>query len=333
MKLFHDGRTRTCDDDNGSGAVVQAELSLDLWHAPVAPGHTEEGTMAISTDASTAEAGAPRTLLIGDMALECRVVGAGESVMLVHGSVVADAFAPLLSEPSLGDRFQLVIYHRRGYAGSTHPERPLTVAEHAADCGALMDALGIDRAHIVGHSLGGAIALQFALDAPDKVQSLTLLEAGPMPVPSVQQFAEGLSALGGMYVAGQKAEAIDAFERAVVGPDYRLGLDRAVPGWFDQAVGDADTFFAQELPAMQEWRFSREDAARIAQPVLVVTGSDSATLWPGFREAYDLQREWLPQAEGFVLPNATHGMQMQNPRDLAEALTKFLALHPLSVRA
>lgn len=196
----------------------------------------------------------------------------------------------------------------------------------------LMAALGVDRAHVVGHSLGGGIALQFALDAPDRVQSLTLLEAAPMPVPSVEQFAEGMKALVEMYAAGQKAEAIDAFERAVAGPDYRLGLDRAVPGWFDQAVADADTF-PQELVTMQEWRFTREDAARITQPVLIVTGSDSAALWPGFQEGYELQREWLPRSEGFVLPNATHALQMQNPRGLAEALTKFLALHPLPVPA
>jgi hypothetical protein len=74
------------------------------------------------------------------------------------------------------------------------------------------------------------------------VQSLALLKAAPMPVPSVQQFVDGLGTLVGMYMAGQKAEAIGAFERMAVGPDYRPGLDSAMPGWFDQAVADADTF-------------------------------------------------------------------------------------------
>src|SRR5207244_10593538 len=116
----------------------------------------------------------------------------------------------------------------------------------------------------------------------------------------------------------------------VIGPDYRAGLDKMVPGAFDQAVTDVDTFFTQEMPALMEWQFTREDALRITQPVLAVLGADSANLWPGFKEGYELVREWLPQAEGYVLKGATHGLQMQNPHDAAAALAAFFARHPLS---
>lgn len=58
-------------------------------------------------------------------------------------------------------------------------------------------------------------------------------------------------------------------------------------------------------------------------------GQDSDALWSRFGETQRLLLAWLPQAEGFVLPAATHGLQMQNPHDLAEALAAFFARHPL----
>jgi pimeloyl-ACP methyl ester carboxylesterase len=84
------------------------------------------------------------------------------------------------------------------------------------------------------------------------------------------------------------------------------------------------------MPALQQWRCTREQAQQISQPVLAVLGADSGAL---FREGHELVREWFPQAEGFILPGATHALQMQNPRPLAEALAGFLARHPLPVPA
>jgi pimeloyl-ACP methyl ester carboxylesterase len=269
----------------------------------------------------------PQRMSIDGSVLECWVVGVGEPVVFVHGSIIADAFAPLLREPVLSEGYRLVSYHRRGFAESTHPDRPLTINEQAADCRALLGTLGIDRAHVVGHSYGGVIALQLALDAPELVHSLSLLEPALFAVPSGPQLLEAMGPLAGLYQAGDKAGAIDAFERAVIGPDYRASLEERVPGAFDQAVVDADTFFVQELPALMEWQFTREDAQRIRQPVLAVLGAESQSLWAGFKEGYELVREWLPQAEGFVLNGATHGLQMQNPHDAAAALVAFFTRH------
>ena len=64
--------------------------------------------------------------------------------------------------------------------------------------------------------------------------------------------------------------------RWACGPGYRTHLDRLIPGGFEQAVADADTWFAVELPSLQEWRFTQADATRITQPVLAVLGSESA---------------------------------------------------------
>jgi pimeloyl-ACP methyl ester carboxylesterase len=269
---------------------------------------------------------------IGGGAFEYEVRGAGEPVVLVHGSHIADAFAPLLVEPALTGRYQLLLYHRRGFAGSTHPDGPLSIPQQAADCRALMQHLGMPCAHIVGHSYGGAIALQLALDAPEAVHSLALLEPALLTVPSTPQFLDALGPVLQMYEAGNKTGAVDAFLQVVVGQEYRDQLDRVLPGAFAQAVADADTFFRIELPALQQWNFTPAEAGRITQPVLSVLGADSHTLWPGWVEVHQLVQTWLPRTEAFVLEGATHGLQIIDPRNMAAGLADFFARHPLRER-
>src|SRR5919107_4405572 len=70
--------------------------------------------------------------------LEYEVSGRGEPVVFIHGAFIADTFRPLLSEPSLRGHYRLILYHRRGYAGSSCASGPVSVAQQAADCRALL---------------------------------------------------------------------------------------------------------------------------------------------------------------------------------------------------
>jgi 3-oxoadipate enol-lactonase len=107
-------------------------------------------------------------------------------------------------------------------------------------------------------------------------------------------------------------------------PNYRDALEAVVPGAFAQAVADAATVFEVEVPALVEWRFGEAEARRIKQPLLSVLGGDSDALWARFGEVHHLLLSWMPQAEGFVVPDATHFMQLQEPRLLAERLADFV---------
>ena len=262
--------------------------------------------------------------------LEYEIVGAAEPVVLIHPGHFADWFTPLLGEPALTDHYRVVRYHRVGCAGSSHLAGSVSVAQSAAHCLSLMRHLGIERAHIVGHSSGGIVALQLALDAPDAVHSLAILEPALMSVPSAQTSRAFLGTAVQLYRADDKTGAIDTFLRGTCGSGYRAVLDKALPDSFDQAVADSDTFFGQEQPALQQWSFTREDARRIAQPVLAVVGAKSQESDPVFAERQELLLSWLPNVEAFVLPDATHLLQVQNPRGIAEGLAAFFARHPLS---
>jgi pimeloyl-ACP methyl ester carboxylesterase len=126
------------------------------------------------------------------------------------------------------------------------------------------------------------------------------------------------------YRAGDKAAAVDTFLRRVFGSNYRGALDEGLPGAFDQAVADADAFFTQELPALQRWSLTQEDASRVTQPVLAVLGEWSV---PTFDERRELLLSWLPNVEPFDLPGASHLLHVQNPHGLADALSGFFARH------
>ena len=209
---------------------------------------------------------------------------------------------------------------------------PPTVAAHAAHCHQLMRELGITRAHIVGHSSSVPVALQLALDAPEAVHTLALMEtARPgAPVDAERQFGTEiiLPALQ-RYRAGDKAGAVDIFFSGVFGPGYRAALDHGLPGAFEQAVADADTFYTQELPAVREWQFTEDDAQRIQQPVLAVVGSASPAL---FAERQKQLVHWLPDAELLDLPGLTHLLHGQDPAAVANGLADFFARHPIPSR-
>ena len=121
--------------------------------------------------------------------------------------------------------------------------------------------------------------------------------------------------------------------RWAIGSDYRAWLNRLIPGAFQQLVADADTFFGVELPSMQEWLFTREDARRITQPVLGVFGAESASIWPGWNEVQERLREWLPQTEPFVLAGANRALQERDPRGVADAMAPFSPATPWPCRS
>jgi pimeloyl-ACP methyl ester carboxylesterase len=260
--------------------------------------------------------------------LEYEASGDGEPVVFIHGVLIADAFRPLLSEPGLAGPYRLIHYHRRGYAGSSPSFGAVSVAEQAADCRALLRHLDVQQAHVVGHSYGGAVALQLALDNPRMVHSLALLEPALMVGESAQSYRDALARGTERYRAAGAAAVTDEFLQARW-PGYRGPLDRVLPGAFTQAVADARTSFEHEVPGLLEWRFSEAEARRIRQPTLSVLGGASDALSPRFGEAHRLLLAWLPNAEGIVLPGASHLMQTEDPRGTAAALAAFWDRHRL----
>jgi pimeloyl-ACP methyl ester carboxylesterase len=264
---------------------------------------------------------------INSVALEIGDKGSGEPVVFIHGAMGDECFA-VLAEPTLADQYRLIHYHRRSWGNSQRLEAPISIEQQAADCRAVMQHLGVERAHLVGLSYGAVILLQMALDYPDAVHTLALLEpALPSVLFNSPEFGAAVTKAATLYQADDKAGAAEAFGQEVCGADYRAVFDQTLPpGYFERWAADMDAFFPFDAPALNTWTFTSEEAARITQPVLNIVGADTK---PYFQEIHELMRTWLPHAENFVLPNTTHCMLQRNPQGAAERLVGFFSSHPI----
>jgi benzoate-CoA ligase family protein len=260
---------------------------------------------------------------VNGVELEYELKGSGEPVLLIHGSHIARSYLPLLAQPALTERYTLIRYHRRGFLGSSPARGPVSIKDQAADARALLDYLHLSPAHIVGHSYGGSIALQLAVDAPTHVHSLVLLEAAVTTVAHWHAVRELNAATTERYRQGDWEAAVDAF---LGGPaEERAVVIRNVPGGLEQAIRDLDTYFNIEVPAHEAWHFTEAEGKQITHPVLFVQAGDAQVF---YRECRDQIVEWMPQTEVVVLQGATHLLHVQQPVGATALLVEFFIRHP-----
>jgi pimeloyl-ACP methyl ester carboxylesterase len=110
---------------------------------------------------------------VGDISMYYVEAGAGEPVVLIMG-LGADHLAWGFQFPVLAERYRVIAFDNRGAGQTDVPDHPYTTRMMADDTAGLMSALGIERAHVLGVSMGGMIAQELALEHPDRVRSLQL---------------------------------------------------------------------------------------------------------------------------------------------------------------
>lgn len=248
--------------------------------------------------------------------IACTESGAGELVLLIHGSL-CDYRYWRWQIPDLSASYRVVAASLRGCwpHASTHPDPGYSVTTHVQDMIALASMLGDGRpVHVVGHSRGAQIALEFALQAPEYCKSLTLADPGfrfTHEDPSEAFYAPAVAWLE----AGEVDAALEQFIDTVNG----TGTWRKMVGWFKEMVRDnAQTLRSQILEANRPVHL--EDVRRIECPVLLLGGVDSPARY-GTRQ--DQLQTVLPRARREVIRLAAHGMNLANPRAFNRACLAF----------
>jgi pimeloyl-ACP methyl ester carboxylesterase len=122
---------------------------------------------------STPTAHALRTVQVGDIAVAVQEYGEGEPLLVINGTSQSLGF---WADTAVvwASRYRVITYDLRGMGASERGSGDISVASLAADALGLLEALGVDRAHVLGYSLGSAVAQELALAAPDRVASLVL---------------------------------------------------------------------------------------------------------------------------------------------------------------
>ena len=259
--------------------------------------------------------------------LEYEDRGEGDVVLLIHGGVFADAFVPLSRCAPLADDYRVIWYRRRGYGTSDPLAGPCTASDHARDVAALMRELGVERAHVVGHSGGGAVAVQLALDAPDLVHSLVLLEPAVFAIEDAGAVEDLFRPLLSIYRSGQSSKAVHLFMKVAGGDNWRADIEAHIPDAAAHAERDAAGLFEGDLARAHETTYGPDDAGRIVQPVLYLCGSKSIP------QGAAVIRVLAPDLHEAVVPDVNHSLHMVAPAPIAELIVDFINRHPMSSAA
>jgi pimeloyl-ACP methyl ester carboxylesterase len=262
-----------------------------------------------------------RSITVDSRVIAYHEHGAGEAVVLLHPGFVANGMQPLLGQAALS-AYRLIAPHRRGYGCSDPAEPPVSMADLAADVVGLLDGLEIERAHLVGHSLGGCVALEVARTRPERVRRLVLLEPPLGFALSQPTLAVLLSTAGeamARFAAGDHEGAVAVWLDGAFGPGWQEPLEEVVGGAVAQATKDAAAAFGLEVPALQTWPFGPPDLAAISAPMLSVAHEDA---WAGFVEVH--QALLAAGAEAALLPIRSHLLQVLEPATVAGCIGAFV---------
>jgi len=243
--------------------------------------------------------------------------GAGPPTLLLHGignyGRYWDAFAD-----AVGGRLRLVAPDARGHGESGRPAGEYAPADFTADALAVLDALKIERAVVVGHSMGGLHSINLASRYPGRVRALVIVDASPDPLPAGAERAQRLLT-GRPARFRDRAEARAYLERT--SPDYAAAVyENRLAFAFREENGElvwrSDTAALERIMRGRMPTEDRWDAlARIACPTLVVRGTRSNVLSEEVAE--EMVRSLV---DGRLMElDAGHNVPLDRPRELADA--------------
>lgn len=251
----------------------------------------------------------------------CRTSGAEDGIplLLLHGSYGTGRWWERFCA-ALPDEIHAVAPDLRGCGQSDKPDRGYTVEEQADDVAALADALRWESFHLMAHSSSGAVAIEYALQHPHRLDTLTLVDTVPV---------EGVfTPLDGYLLLEQMRTDRDLLAEALRLLMPALPLDDAHPEntrLFDQLVTDAAAMapaaFTEIARGLAQWnRFS--DARRLTLPTLLVWGALDQIV---DRAATTRTLIAIPGADNLeVLPNAGHSPMIEAPVALTARWVDFL---------
>jgi pimeloyl-ACP methyl ester carboxylesterase len=243
--------------------------------------------------------------------------GQGTPVLLIMGLGAASALW-WRTRPALAARYRTVAFDNRGVGQSDVPPGPYPLAVMASDAAAVLDAAGLERAHVFGMSMGGMIAQEFALQYPNRVLSLILgctAPGGPHAVRAEPAATEALRARTAMTVE-EAEQALIPFLYDESTPRSRVDEDLVKRrSWYATPAG-----YTAQLQGIFQWQ-AYDRLPQITAPTLVIHGKNDRLVPPGNA---GLLASRIPGAQLVMIPAANHIFTTDQPEAAHAALLKFL---------
>jgi 2-hydroxy-6-oxonona-2,4-dienedioate hydrolase len=265
--------------------------------------------------------------MVNDINLHYWQVGDGPNIVMLHGLTGNLAVWHFTAIPKLRHTYRITTYDLRGHGRSDMPATGYTTQHMAEDLKGLMDALEIERAMLVGHSLGADISLHTALLYPERVEKIVAIEAGTAALvhlrldknwPGWESWAKAMEEYGGIKVPREKWHDIDYMLRKSLEVPIVFGPARGLPRKGEKLLKLLDT-----TTMVEEYQdtagMTLETIATIQQPVLLVYGEKSTYLG-----TYDALKETLPNCRPVLLEGCEHFGPLEKPDVLMEHVGPFL---------
>ncbi|MBD2451902.1 alpha/beta hydrolase [Nostoc sp. FACHB-152] len=247
------------------------------------------------------------------------IKGTGEPLLLIAGFMCDRAYWSLLM-PSLISQYQVIRFDNRGIGQSSAPDSPYSIQQMANDAAALLDVLGIEKVHVIGHSMGGLIAQELALTYPQRIKSLILLSS----------FAKGNEKFNSIIKTwGDIAAKLDLelYEKVVL-PWIFTDDFYAIPGMVNQLIEWAINYpFAPTAHGLYHQsrailHYDTTDKLKYIQcPTLVLVGRQDILTPVKFSEQLN---QGIPNAELVIIEQGGHSFLIESPESVAQFILKFL---------
>ena len=255
------------------------------------------------------------TQKIGDLQMYYEIIGQGEPVLFIHG--LGSSARDWESQVGFFSRhYQVIVLDVRGHGKTDKPPGPYSIPLFAQDVLSLLKTLNLGPVHVVGISMGGMVGFQLAVDAPEIVKSLVVVNSGPEMV--VRTFKDQLQVwqrflivrLAGMRKMGEVLSG-----RLFPKPEQENLRTTFIERW---AENDPRAY-RDSLRAIVGWSVS-EHLEKIACPVLVIAADQDYT--PVEAKASYLRQ--LKQGEMVVIDDSRHATPVERPDEFNEVLMGFL---------
>jgi aminoacrylate hydrolase len=251
-------------------------------------------------------------------------VGVGDPVLLIQGvGAIGNVWRPQVE--ALREQYSVITFDNRGIGSSTITGAGLTIEGMADDALAILDAEGIGQCHVVGHSMGGLIAMQLALTSPRRVRSLALLCAFPDGRSGSRltrdTFVTALRTRIGTRAMRRKAFLSLVLSRAGMRNGVRSVLAERMTELFGRDLADQPPIIPRQLGAMRRYdpRWRLRSLARVR--TLVVSGAEDRIARPEYGRTLAAA---IPGCAYVELPDAAHAVPIESPETINRLLVEHM---------
>jgi pimeloyl-ACP methyl ester carboxylesterase len=263
---------------------------------------------------------------VGDIDMAYKMLGNESSndipiILIAGGGTTMDMWNPTLIK-DLSSNQTVIIFDNRGAGESTKGTRVFSIGQFANDTAGLLDALKIDKADVLGHSMGSFIAQELALMNPERINSLVLSGSscgGRDAIPPSREVMEVMETIAGSINSSSPIQ-VERFVSLLfpsnwlkANPDYQNYM--SIP---EESV--SSQVLQEQIEAILNWDGTCTDLAKITQPTLVVVGTEDVFA-PAANSLMIVDK--IPSAWLVQVRNAGHGLMDQYPDKFSMIVSTF----------